>query len=92
MRLSQLQLTNFRNYPSLLLKWSPGVNAIAAPNGAGKTNLLEAIHLLCFTRGFNPDKTSVRLGEDFYVVKGKWEPGRPWLQPGNPLQLPPPAG
>jgi DNA replication and repair protein RecF len=44
MELSRLGLTDFRSYPSAELEPDPGLTVVAAPNGAGKTNLLEAIH------------------------------------------------
>jgi DNA replication and repair protein RecF len=42
--LSRLSLTDFRSYRSAELEPDPGLTVVAAPNGAGKTNLLEAIH------------------------------------------------
>jgi DNA replication and repair protein RecF len=47
----KLQLTNFRNYASLALDLGPGMVAFSGENGAGKTNLLEAISLLTPGRG-----------------------------------------
>ncbi len=44
MELSRLSLTDFRSYRSAELEPDPGLTVVAAPNGAGKTNLLEAIH------------------------------------------------
>jgi DNA replication and repair protein RecF len=44
MELSRLFLTDFRSYPTAELEPDPGLTVVAAPNGAGKTNLLEAIH------------------------------------------------
>jgi DNA replication and repair protein RecF len=42
--LSRLSLTDFRSYRSAEIEPDPGLTVVAAPNGAGKTNLLEAIH------------------------------------------------
>jgi DNA replication and repair protein RecF len=44
MDLSRLSLTDFRSYRSAELEPDQGLTVVAAPNGAGKTNLLEAIH------------------------------------------------
>ena len=54
MYLSNLQLENFRSYKSLDLDFKPqkGLNIFLAPNGEGKTNLLEAISLLSFPKSF----------------------------------------
>lgn len=49
--LSRLTLTDFRNYASLSLELRPGAVVLTGDNGAGKTNLLEAISLLSPGRG-----------------------------------------
>jgi len=40
----RVKLTNFRNYESADIDFSPGVNLIYGPNGQGKTNLVEALN------------------------------------------------
>ncbi|RLP27941.1 DNA replication/repair protein RecF [Mesorhizobium sp. YM1C-6-2] len=47
----RLTLTDFRNYASLSLDLGPGMVVFSGENGAGKTNLLEAISLLSPGRG-----------------------------------------
>lgn len=54
MRLAELILKNFRNYPRLEFRPHPGFNYIFGDNGAGKTNLLEAIYYLSHLRSFRP--------------------------------------
>lgn len=51
MTLSQLTLHNFRNYPELRLAAAPGFMVFSGANGAGKTNILEAVSLLAPGRG-----------------------------------------
>ena len=51
MNLTQLTLHNFRNYPELRLKAAPGFMVFSGENGAGKTNILEALSLLAPGRG-----------------------------------------
>ena len=46
MQLAALTLTNFRSYRQLDLDLSPGLTVVAGENAEGKSNLLEAIHLL----------------------------------------------
>lgn len=59
--LSQLQLTNFRNYQTRIFDFPSQITAIYGLNGAGKTNILEAISLLS-----NNQNLSVGLkGADF---------------------------
>lgn len=46
MHLASLRLEHFRNYRTLHLTFSPGLNVIHGDNAQGKTNLLEAIFFL----------------------------------------------
>jgi DNA replication and repair protein RecF len=48
---TRLALRNFRNYPSLLVCPPPGIVVLTGENGAGKTNVLEAISMLSPGRG-----------------------------------------
>ena len=50
MHLNHLSLTNFRNYTRLELELPGRLTVIQGANGQGKTNLLEAIHLLATGR------------------------------------------
>lgn len=50
-RICKLTLTDFRNYTSLSLDLRPGAVVFTGDNGAGKTNLLEAISFLTPGRG-----------------------------------------
>ncbi len=47
MHLKSLRLHDFRSYEALMLLPPQGVTVIVGENGAGKTNLLEAVHLCC---------------------------------------------
>jgi DNA replication and repair protein RecF len=49
--LSKLTLTNFRNYAALSIDFAPGPVVLTGDNGAGKTNLLEAVSLFTPGRG-----------------------------------------
>jgi DNA replication and repair protein RecF len=64
--ISRLTLTNFRNYASLSLELKPGPVVLSGDNGAGKTNLLEAISLLAPGRGLRraPYADVAREGDD----------------------------
>ncbi len=52
MRLTQLQIKNFRNLENAELTPVPGVNLIVGDNASGKTSLLEAIYYLSHIRSF----------------------------------------
>ncbi len=65
MKINSLKLLNYRNYESLDVHFSNHINLIYGKNGMGKTNLVEAIYVLAFTKTF-------RLGkEDIVIKKGK---------------------
>lgn len=54
---------------------SPTVNVFTGNNGAGKTNLLDAMHYLSMCKSyFNPiDSQQIRQGEDFFMIQGVFE-------------------
>lgn len=58
MQLTHLSLTNFRNYARLELNLSERLTVFQGRNAQGKTNLLEAIHLLATAR--SPRATAER--------------------------------
>jgi DNA replication and repair protein RecF len=49
--IERLVLTNFRNYVSATLSFGPGPVVLTGPNGAGRTNLMEAVSLLSAGQG-----------------------------------------
>ncbi|MCC8426813.1 DNA replication/repair protein RecF [Mucilaginibacter sp. UR6-11] len=72
MYLKQLSVINFKNYEEAELSFSEGVNAFLGNNGAGKTNLLDAIHYLSLCKSyFNPiDSQQIKQGADFFIITG----------------------
>lgn len=50
--LNHISLFQFRNYRSAELSFSGRVVGLHGRNGAGKTNLLDAIHYCCFSRSY----------------------------------------
>ena len=72
MYLQQLSVINFKNYQEAELVFSAGVNAFTGNNGAGKTNLLDAIHYLSLCKSyFNPiDSQQIKQDEDFFIITG----------------------
>jgi DNA replication and repair protein RecF len=69
--LTRVALTNFRSYADAELTPDPGLTVIAAPNGTGKTNLLEAIFVTVTGRSHRAatDSELVRHGEAFGRVR-----------------------
>ncbi len=72
MHLQQLSVINFKNYTEAELLLSEGVNAFLGDNGAGKTNLLDAIHYLALCKSyFNPiDSQQIKQDAEFFIVTG----------------------
>jgi DNA replication and repair protein RecF len=75
MFLSRLEMQNFRNYNLLRLKLSPGVNIFLGQNAQGKTNILEAVVLLCIGKSFRTRKESdfIRWETEAAYLKGNFE-------------------
>lgn len=75
MRLQRLHLQNFKNYAAADVEFKGSVHCFFGRNGSGKTNLLEAIHYLCLTRGLSPasDSENVRQGETHFYLRGAFE-------------------
>ncbi|WP_437920908.1 DNA replication/repair protein RecF [Sphingobacterium sp. LRF_L2] len=75
MWLKQLSVLNFKNYTDASIEFSSQVNAFAGANGAGKTNLLDAIHYLALCKSyFNPiDSQHIKKGTDWFMVQGEFE-------------------
>ena len=71
MRLTRLQLEDFRSYASAELHPEPGLTIVAGPNGAGKTNLLEAIFVAVTGRSHRAgsDAELVRHGSPFSRIR-----------------------
>lgn len=75
--LISLTFKGFRNLSDTTLELDPGQNYLFGDNGAGKTNLLEAIHLLATGRSFRhcQDVDMLRYGAQVFSVAGGNESG-----------------
>src|SRR6188768_1140631 len=71
----QILLTQFRNYNFQSFHFNENIVGIYGANGSGKTNLLDAIYYLCFTKSsFNrADANSVKEGMAGFRIEGKFE-------------------
>ena len=72
MYLSQINLSNFKNYEAYEVAFSENINCIVGANGTGKTNLLDAIFYLGMSKSaFNSIETqNIRHDEDYFFIKG----------------------
>lgn len=75
MHLKRLFLRNFRSYKQAEVHFSPSINLIQGENGQGKTNLLEAIHLLSTGRSFRASSLSdlIHFGESFFYLEAHFQ-------------------
>lgn len=71
MKITNLKLTNFRNYTNLDLSFSNYKNIIIGKNGIGKTNIVEAIYYLALTKSFrtNNDDVLIKDNEEFAIIE-----------------------
>lgn len=72
MQLQKLSLINFKNFESHEFEFDHKINCFVGENGIGKTNALDAIHLLAFGKSyFNPIASqNINHNENFFVVDG----------------------
>jgi DNA replication and repair protein RecF len=65
-----LHLQQFKNYTSAKINLHAQVNCFVGKNGAGKTNVLDAVYYLSFTKSyFNPsDLQHVLHGENYFSI------------------------
>ena len=77
MHLNSLSLVNFKNISQVEMALSERVNCFIGDNGQGKTNILDAIYHLGYTKSFfnSIDSQNIKFDESFYVIQGKVENG-----------------
>ena len=68
MILKRLTILNYRNIADAQLEFSPKINCLIGQNGEGKTNVLDAIFFLSFTKSTasSVDSANVKHGEEKY--------------------------
>src|SRR3989338_2351362 len=74
MRIRTLTLEHFRNYPSHTIAFGDDpVHVLLCPNGAGKTNILEAISLLSLVKSCQRAEEAdiIAWGAEHYRVRSE---------------------
>lgn len=75
LELQNITLTQFKNYSHQQLELNHPIIAFTGANGVGKTNLLDAIHYLCFTKSYftGVDSNNVQHGSSGFRIEGVFE-------------------
>lgn len=70
--LKKITLLQFRNYNTGSFSFTAPVTCITGPNGSGKTNLLDAVYYLCYTKSYFSayQQHSVQAGTDGFRIEG----------------------
>ena len=79
MTLQRLSIINYKNIREATLLFSPKINCLIGDNGAGKTNVLDAIYFLSFCRSAQTtlDSQVITHDEPFCVLEGSYDNGLP---------------
>lgn len=78
MVLKSIHIKGFRAHEDSEVHFGDKINLLVGANGVGKTNILEAVHVLCLSRSFltSSDRYVLRKGSSFYEVEGRFESQR----------------
>lgn len=73
-RLSSIRYRGLRNLSPAQLSVDSGLNVFVGANGAGKSALLEALHILATGKSFRATRlrSAVSWGEDGLLLNGRW--------------------
>ena len=74
LQLHSLSLVQFKNYATATFDFTQRVIGICGPNGKGKTNLLDAIYYLCFTKSYftRTDIQNVQMLKHGFRIEGNF--------------------
>jgi len=75
MILKHLQLTHFKNHENASFSFGDHINCILGNNGTGKTNLLDAIYYLSFTKSAigSQDRFSISHDKPAFTLYGEYD-------------------
>jgi len=75
MYLKKISLVNYKNFDAATFEFEAKINCFTGNNGVGKTNALDAIFHLAFTKGYFNSVTTqnIQHHKDFFLVEGQFE-------------------
>jgi DNA replication and repair protein RecF len=73
--LKEISLLQFKNYAQRSFRFDKRIIGICGNNGVGKTNLLDAIYYLCFTKSYfsRSDQSNVLRGSAGFRIEGHFD-------------------
>ena len=74
MHIDKIKINNFKNYISANINFDDKINFLYGKNGAGKTNLLDAIYYLSYGKSIvnNLDTDNIKHSESFFTIEGSY--------------------
>ena len=74
MHLKNLQINQFKNHSQSSFSFTEQVNCFVGDNGAGKTNILDAIHYLSQSKSYfnHIDAQNIQFKMDYFMLKGNF--------------------
>ncbi|HEY4110165.1 DNA replication/repair protein RecF [Puia sp.] len=75
LRIKQISLVGFKNYAGATFRFDKRIVGICGNNGVGKTNLLDALYYLCFTRSYftRSDQSNVLRRAAGFRIEGHFD-------------------
>ena len=72
MILERLSIIDYKNIEQAELSFSPKINCFLGNNGMGKTNLLDAVYYMSFSKSYNNvvDSQNIRHDTDLSIIQG----------------------
>lgn len=74
MHIADISIVNFKNLSEVQAGFSPQLNCFIGQNGAGKTNMLDAIYYLSFCKSFfnATDQLNIQHDESYFMLTGNY--------------------
>ncbi len=74
MYIEDISILNYKNIKDINVSFSPGLNCLIGNNGAGKTNLMDAVYYLSFCKSFfnSSDMLNISHDENFFMLSGNY--------------------
>ncbi len=75
MQIENISIVNFKNLKEVQIEFSPKLNCLIGKNGAGKTNILDAVYYLSFCKSFSTpvDLLNINHEESFFMLNGNYQ-------------------